>query len=51
MASYQAVQAQAQAEGIAVHLALMSTTGAVNVGPDTLTVGMLAKPHEAGSLI
>ncbi len=51
MSSYQALQARAQAQNIQVHLALMSTTGAVNVGPDTLTVGMLAKPHEAGSLI
>jgi fatty acid-binding protein DegV len=51
MPSYQQVQQIAQQQGIAVHLALMSTTGAVNVGPDTLTVGMLAKPHEAAGLL
>jgi fatty acid-binding protein DegV len=51
MPSYQQVQQLAQQQGIAVHLALMSTTGAVNVGPDTLTVGMLAKPHEAADIV
>jgi fatty acid-binding protein DegV len=51
MDSFTQIQQLAQQQGIAVHLTLMSTTGAVNVGPDTLTVGMLAKPHEAANLL
>jgi fatty acid-binding protein DegV len=51
MQSYQALLADAQVQGIAVHLCLMSMTGSVNVGPNTLTMGMLAKPHDAASLM
>ncbi|MBS7807580.1 DegV family protein [Variovorax sp. PCZ-1] len=51
MPSYQALLADAQMQGIAVHLCLMSMTGSVNVGPDTLSFGMLAKPHDASSLL
>jgi fatty acid-binding protein DegV len=51
MSSFQALQTDAQKQGIAVHLCLMSMSGSVNVGPNTLTVGMLAKPHDASALI
>jgi fatty acid-binding protein DegV len=49
--SFQALQSDAQAQDIAVHLSLMSMTGSVNVGPNTLTLGLLANPHDAAQLI
>jgi fatty acid-binding protein DegV len=51
MASFQALVSQASLQGIDVHLSLMSMTGSVNVGPNTLSLGMLAKPHDAATLI
>jgi fatty acid-binding protein DegV len=51
MPSYESLVAQARLQGIQVHLGLMSMTGSVNVGPNTLCLGMLAKPHDATSLI
>ncbi len=51
MPSFQALQSDAQAQGIAVHLCLMSMTGSVNVGPNTLALGLMAKPHDASELI
>jgi fatty acid-binding protein DegV len=51
MESYQSLAAQARLRGIAVHLSLMSMTGSVNVGPNTLSMGILAHPHDATRLI
>jgi fatty acid-binding protein DegV len=51
MPTFQALIAQAGAKGIDVHLALMSMTAAVNVGPNSLSLGILAKPHDAASLL
>jgi fatty acid-binding protein DegV len=51
MPSYESLAAKARLQGIQVHLGLMSMTGSVNVGPNTLCLGMLAKPHDATTLI
>jgi fatty acid-binding protein DegV len=51
MSSYQSLVSQASQQGIEVHLCLMSMTGSVNVGPDTLSLGMIANEHDATELI
>lgn len=51
MPSYQSLVQLASAKGIAVHLSLMSMTAAVNVGSNSLSLGLLAKPHDAASLV
>jgi fatty acid-binding protein DegV len=51
MPSFESLVSQARLQGIQVHLGLMSMTGSVNVGPNTLCLGLLAKPHDATSLI
>lgn len=45
MASYKALLQCADKAGIKVHLAQMSMTGAINVGPQSLTIGFVAKEH------
>jgi fatty acid-binding protein DegV len=51
MPSFDALAAQARLQGKEVHLGLMSMTGSVNVGPNTLSLGFLAKSHDAAALI
>jgi fatty acid-binding protein DegV len=51
MTSYQTLVAMAKLQGITVHLCRMSMTASVNVGPNTLSLGLLAKPHEAAELV
>ncbi len=48
---YERLQAKAKNADVQVHLAQMSMTGSVNVGPDALCLGMLAKAHDVESLL
>ncbi len=50
MASYKLLLETAQRANVKVHLAQMSMTGSVNVGPDGLCLGLVAKQHEAKDL-
>lgn len=51
MAAFEALQAAAKRAGVKVHLAQMSMTGSVNVGPDGLCLGLVAKSHEVSDLL
>jgi DegV family protein with EDD domain len=51
MASYQTLCADAAQAGQQVHLIAMSMTASVNVGPDALVLGVLAKPHIVSDLL
>jgi fatty acid-binding protein DegV len=51
MKSYQALLGYAKKSGTQVHLTAMSMTGSVNVGPQALVLGVLAKPHAVGDLL
>lgn len=51
MPSYQALCTAATKAGVQVHLTAMSMTGSVNVGPDALVMGVLAKPHTVLDLL
>ena len=51
MPSYESLVSQAALLGIDIHVSLMSMTGSVNVGPNTLSLGFLGKPHDASTLI
>jgi DegV family protein with EDD domain len=42
---YQQLKVSAAKYGVAVHLEPMSMTGAINVGPQALVMGAIAKPH------
>jgi fatty acid-binding protein DegV len=48
MKSYQELLVYAKKYGTQVHLTAMSMTGSVNVGPQALVMGVLAKPHTVG---
>ncbi len=51
MKSYQALQVNAKKANVQVNLTAMSMTGSVNVGPQALVLGVLAKPHIVGDLL
>lgn len=51
MPSYEALRTGATKAGVQVHLTAMSMTGSVNVGPDALVIGVLAKPHTVDELL
>jgi fatty acid-binding protein DegV len=51
MKSYKDLLSNAAKAGVLVHLTAMSMTGSVNVGPDALVIGMLAKPHIVSDLL
>ncbi len=51
MDSYRKLQKTTAKTNVSLHLTPMSMTGSVNVGPQTLVVGMLAKPHSAAELV
>jgi fatty acid-binding protein DegV len=51
MQSYKDLLSNAAKAGVLVHLTAMSMTGSVNVGPDALVIGMLAKPHIVSDLL
>jgi fatty acid-binding protein DegV len=49
--AYKELLVLAQKRSVSVHLAPMSITGSVNVGPDALVLGFIAKDHEAAALM
>jgi fatty acid-binding protein DegV len=51
MKSYQELVVNAKKSSIQVHLTAMSMTGSVNVGPQALVMGVLAKPHIVSDLL
>jgi fatty acid-binding protein DegV len=51
MKSYQELLIDAKKTSVQVHLTAMSMTGSVNVGPQALVLGVLAKPHIVGDLL
>jgi DegV family protein with EDD domain len=48
---YNALQDHAKEHKVQVHLAPMSITGSVNVGPDALVMGVVAKDHTVDALL
>lgn len=49
--AYADLLSMATQKSVSVHLAPMSITGSVNVGPGALVVGVLAKSHDCASLL
>jgi DegV family protein with EDD domain len=49
--SYIALCSSAEQRQVQVHLTDMSMTGSVNVGPGSLVLGVLAKPHKPDALL
>ena len=51
MDSFKYLQSYAKDNGVQLHLTCMSMTGSVNVGPEALVMGVLAKPHQVDDLL
>ncbi len=51
MNSFKYLQSYAKDNGVQLHLTCMSMTGSVNVGPEALVMGVLAKPHQVDDLL
>lgn len=51
MDSFKYLQSYAKDNGVQLHLTCMSMTGSVNVGPEALVLGVLAKPHQVDDLL
>lgn len=51
MPAFEELAKKAKAAGVALHLANMSMTGSVNVGPDSLCIGFVAQAHEPAQLL
>ncbi len=51
MDTFDYLQQYGKENGVHVHLVGMSMTGSVNVGPEALVMGVLAKPHQVDDLL